>query len=365
MKRIQIYSLLAIIIIVLSVVGVNVMRGGVSESSDNRESITIGVSAPLTGDLSFLGESYKNAIELAVAEIPSDSKYKYKVIFEDDSFDATKGVSVARKFISVDRVDAMFSFGSVVGNAINNVTEENKVVNINSIASDPRVAEGGWNFVHWTPPYKETTLFVDELEKRNIKKVVLFEQKQPGVLAVTESLREKLSQKKIAIVAEESFDDKTKDFRSLVTKIKNVEADLVILEATSPSLEVLAQQIRSQGIHTPFTSIETFEFTDKPSLFEGAWYVNAADPSAEFVNLYRKKYNADPKVGAGNGYDSFKIMFSLYEKYGNDKNIIREKLLELNNYKGVMGNLSVDSNGMLVSDAVVRIIRNGKPETIK
>ncbi len=342
---------------------------GTNIPDGEKQTIKIGFSLPLTGDVAFLGESYRDAINMAVADI-DDTKYKYEVVFEDDKFEPAKAVTAVNKLIAVDKVNVIGSIGSPAGNAVNPLAEKFKIPHINGGASDPNVANGDYSFIHWTPPYEESKLMAAELKRRGVKSAILFEQNQPGVLAVTKVLREDLTKEGINLAGSETFSTGTRDFRSLISKMKNIQADMYLLEATTPELEVLAKQIRDAGITTPFTAIESIEFTDQPQLFEGVWYINGADPSQEFVDNFTTKYGYAPKLAAGNGYDVVKMVVYAVEKAGDGKIIptgeeITKELAKINGFDGAMGELSVDPDGIVVTEAVVRMIKDGKPVTIK
>ncbi|OHA59591.1 MAG: hypothetical protein A2589_01890 [Candidatus Vogelbacteria bacterium RIFOXYD1_FULL_46_19] len=347
-------------------------QGGSSETGGDGEAvqtIKIGFSLPLTGDLAFLGESYQNAINLALSEV-TDTKYKYEVVFEDDKFDPAKAVTSANKLISVDKVDVISSFGSPAGNTVSPIAEKVGIPHINGAASDPNIAVGDYNFIHWTPPYEESKVLVTELKKRGIKSVILFEQNQPGVMAVTKVLREDLADAGITLAGSETFNTGMRDFRSLISKQKNTPADLYLLEVTSPELEILAKQIREAGITTAFSGIESMEFTDQPELFEGFWYVNAADPADWFVEKYTSTYNVAPKLAAGNGYDVVKMVVAAVEKAGDGQSKptgeeIMKELAKLKGLSGAMGKLTMDQDGVVITKAVVRVMTNGQPVTVQ
>ena len=333
----------------------------------DKQTITIGATLPLTGNLAFLGVPYKNAMMMALESLQSDPnlKYNYKIVFEDDQFDPAQAVTTVNKLISVDKVDAVASFGSPTGSAISPITEQNKIVHFNGIASDPSVAVGDYNFVHWTPPYKEVSLLLSELNKRNLKNVVLFEQNQPGVLAVTNSLRSQVAGSGVNIISTQKFNGDEKDFRTLIQKAKSVtpKADIYLLEATSPQLEVLAKQISEAGIKAPLTSIEAFEFTDKPELFKGDWFVAAASQQQWFVDAYKAKYGSDPKLGSGNGYDVVNMLVSAFEGAGDAKtkpgeDNVRQALAGFSGLKGAMGdNLSIDKDGIVITQPLVKTVQ--------
>lgn len=373
-KKLTLWIIVAVVAVVL--IGVIVMwgRGNVNTSGE-KQTIKIGATLPLTGDLAFLGESYKNAMLLAIddAKANGNLKYDYKIILEDDKFNPGNAATTTNKLVSVDRVDALASFGSPVGNVVSPIAEKNKIVHINGIASDPNVAKGDYNFVHWTPPYEEVKLLLSELSKRGVKNAVLIEQNQPGVLAVTNSLRDQIKGTGINLVATERFNAGETDYRTVIEKAKSNggNADIWLVEALSPDLEIIARQIKEAGITKPLTCVESFEFTDKPELFEGYWFVDAADMQQWFVDAYTKKYNTAPKLGAGNGYDVVKMIISAFESTGNgntkpSENKVQKFLSSLKGYDGAMGKgLSIDSQGIVVTKAVLRMISGGKIVNVK
>jgi branched-chain amino acid transport system substrate-binding protein len=359
-----------VLAIVVIIIGAFVLSKNNSKTTEGRQTIKIGVTLPLTGPVSMLGESVKNALILAKDQL-TNTKYNYELVFEDDAFSPKQAVSTVNKLINVDKVDALISFGSPVGNVVSPIAERSQVVHINDFASDTNVAKGDWNFLHYTPPYKDSALFISELNKRNLKKVVFFgQQDNPGANALIKAFEADIPNTDIKMLATEKFNTGTTDFKTSILKVKNLGADIYVLEATSPELEILTKQIRDAGIKTPITTMEAFEFSDKLSLFEGMWYVNGADMAQYFIDLYQKTYGSYPKFGAGNGYDVLNLIVKATEIAGKGKDVpthdqIRKALANIKSFDGVMGqNMSIDSNGQVISEPVVRVIKNGVPVTI-
>lgn len=359
-------AIIAIMLIAVIAVSVNKKTTIAGEKA----TVKIGVTLPLTGPVAMLGESVKNALILAKDQI-KDTKYNYELVFEDDAFNPKNAATTASKLINVDKVDAIISFGSPVGNTVSPIAEQAHITHINNFASDPNVAKGEYNFLHYTPPYKDSELFISELKKRDIKNLVFFgQQDNPGALALINAFEKDIKNTDIKVLDTEKFNTGTTDFRSAILKVKNLGADIYVLEATSPELEILTKQLREAGINSPVTTMEAFEFSDQLSLFEGMWYINAADPSQSFVDSYEQKYGSFPKFGAGNGYDVVNMIVKATETAGNGKTIptraeINDSLSKMKSFDGVMGqNMKMDDNGQIISEAVVRLITNGVPATI-
>lgn len=345
--------------------------GAKSTSTDlvkgEKQIIKIGVSAPLTGDLAFLGEGLRNSILLA-ASSSEDLKHSYQVVIEDDSFNPSKAVSSVNKLINVDKVDVLITMGSPVGNAISPIAEAHRIPHLNAIASDPNVAKGDYNFVHWTPPAAEAAKMLAELQARNIKNFAILVQNQPGTLAVARELetQSRAAQSPVRSLLVAQFNSGEKDFRTQIEKVRILNPEIYVFISTSPELEILAKQMRSSGIKTPFTSIESFEFTDQMSLFEGDWYVNASDPTQKFIDQYKSVYGKNPTLGSANAYDLINLIKYVGEKQSSPtKDSIKGELYNVKDYEGAVGNIYINKDGIVVSNPTIRQIVEGKPVTIE
>jgi len=355
-----------IVLVLVVVVGVWYRSNNRTEniSPENKVVIKIGATLPLTGDVAFLGGPHKQAMLMALEDVQKASslKYNYQIIFEDDQFNSTKAVTAANKLVSVDGTKALVSFGSPAGNAINPIAQLNKVVHINGFASDPNVAKGEYNFVHWTPPYEEAGLLVKELESRGIKKVVVFDLNHSGALPLSESFVDMADKQGIEVAARYTSNPEDRDFRTIIQKAKAQGAEMFVILLPSPYVEILAKQIKEFGVKTPMTSIESFQFTDQPQLFTGLWYVTGAEMKDWFVQQFTQNYGVAPNMGSGNGYDVVALLIKAFEKAGDGKNApssedLSKALGSIKNFDGAMGdNMKFDQEGIVVTKATVKIV---------
>lgn len=356
----------------LLVILIIVFVSGVSKRDvvyKNKETIKIGYIAPLSGNLAFLGQGMKNAAELALQDLKKkDTKYNYEIVFEDDAFTAAKSASAANKLISIDKVDALVTVASAAGGTVNPIAEKAQVVHL-ATASDPAIAKGQYNFINWTPPAEEVKVFIAELKKKNIKKVSLFGQTISGITAVIDEFKKQIVGTDIQIVSEDISHFGDKDFRTSIQKAKSANPDYIVLFMFSPELEIMTKQIRDAGIKTPLTSIEAFELSDKPAIFEGLWYVNATDPTTEFVKEYTGVYKTNPTIATPNAYDMVGLVAAAAEQFDGKKKPtgaeLAEALTKVKGYNGALGNdIFMGADHIAVTKAVLRMIKDGKPVTI-
>ncbi len=365
----KIKTILPLVILILVVFGIYTQNK--DQSTGEKQIIKIGISGPLSGSLAFVGEGLRNGAELAIKQFKEKnphSKFDYKLVYEDDGFDPKRTASAITKLVSVDKVDALMTFASAAGNIAQPIAEKNHVVHM-GIASDPHIAEGEYNFIHWTPPFEEAKVFIEELKKRKIKKIALFGANIQGITAVMDEIQKQVKGTDIEIVSSEVFNFGTTDFRTIIAKAKATHPDIYVPIAFSPELETLAKQLKDAQINAPMTSLEGFELTEKPDLFEGYWYINAADPSDTFREEYKKEYGKEQVVATANAYDITKMIIDSSERAGkNKKNItsidIKDALYSMD-IQGALGHLTVDMNGFVLTKAIVKMIKTGIPIKIQ
>ncbi|MBW2969889.1 ABC transporter substrate-binding protein [Candidatus Woesearchaeota archaeon] len=332
--------------------------------------VKIGATLPLTGDLAFLGEASKDALELSLKEV-SGTKYKYELVFEDDKLDPKLAATAATKLISVDNVDAIVSISSGIGNVVSPIADQNKVIHFSSAASDANVAKGPLNFIHWTPPDEEGKIWVKEAQSRGYKRIAIIAMQQQGAIAIKDSMKKYLPGTGMEVVSEQLYNIGDKDFKTLITKAQQSKPDVYFLMAFSPELDILHKQMKDLGVKEPISGIESFELSDDPSQFEGEWYINAADTSNEFIEKYTAAYGKNPQLGAANSYDILKLIVEGYEKAGKDASVkpsheaVADAIMQITDFKGALGTVRVEEDGIVWSPASVRIIQDGKPATLK
>ena len=207
-----ILSLVVVALLAVVVIKINNQNKPLTE----KETVKIGLSLPLTGGVAFLGEPAKKAAELALKDA-GNTKYDYKLVFEDDQFNPVKAATSASKLINIDKVLGIISFGSGTGNSINSIAESGKTAQF-ALASDPTVAKGEYNYVHWTPAFLEGKLMAQTLIKKGIKKVSIIDTNHPGTLAVTAAIKEGLAGSGVGIVSYDLVSFGEKDFRTLAFK---------------------------------------------------------------------------------------------------------------------------------------------------
>ena len=346
---------------VVAVIAIIAFSGGSNKQPAEKQTVKIGLSLPLTGGAAFLGESSKNAAQMALTDA-GQTKYNYDLVMEDDSFNPAKTATVVSKFVNVDKVSAIVTFGSATSNAAAPINENAKVPRF-GLASDPTSAEGGYNFIHWTPPFKEGQLSASEMVRRGYKTLSIVDTNHSGTLAVTKSVREALKGTSVKTVSDDLTNVGDKDFRTIITKIKSLKPDIVLVEMFSPEIEIFAKQMKEQGVNIPMTSVETFEWSNDPSLFEGMWFISDARIDQGFADKYKARFGDSPKPGATYVYDLVTLFIKTQEKVSNKMTSTELKdAIVKSGYENspIFGKIQIDQEGFFITEASVKMIKDGK-----
>ncbi len=370
MKQYEFIGIIAIFVAMLLVAGCASQTSSGKATTDvvEKETVKIGLVASLTGDNAMLGEGSKSGMVLASEELAKkDTKYNYEFIYEDDRLDNKLSASAAQKLINIDNVDAIISFTSGTGNVINPMAESAKVVHF-GIASDANIANGNYNFIHWTQPPEEGRVFVKKLQEEGVKSISVIELNHPGTNAIVDGLEMHISGSGIAITGIHKFNFGDTDFKNMILKIKQENPEMIFIGAIAPEMDLIVKQLNELNVDIPLTSIELFEYTDNPELFNGYWYVQAADPMDSFNQKFAVRFGENAKPGAGNVYDCVNMLVDAYETMGGTEkpttNIVVAKLRTIKEFAGAMGSLTIDAQGIVNSQAVIKEVRNGEFVTL-
>lgn len=373
------------VVLALSLVTALIVTGCSSGASAGKEvtEIKVGLSTPLTGDISQIGQSGKNAAELAVAEVNDagglkvgDKKLPVKLIVGDDENKPESAANVFQKFINQDKVLGIIGPPtSKNANAGAPIAESAQTVMISSWATNVNVTKG--------KSYVFRACFIDPFQgKVNAnfalntlkakKAAVLYDVASDYNKGLAEVFRDEFTKAGGEIVAFESYQTKDTDFKSQLTKIKAANPDVVFLPNYYNEVALQLQQAKQLGINAKFLGGDAW---DSPDLFklagndllEGTYFSNHYATDADvpetqaFIKKYQAKYGNVPDATAALTYDAIRIFFQGVEKAGStDKKAIRDAVAATKGFKGVTGNISFEGSGDPVKSAVMIEITGGK-----
>ncbi|MBN8549878.1 MAG: ABC transporter substrate-binding protein [Deltaproteobacteria bacterium] len=328
----------------------------------------IGVIIPLSGPVASLGNHVRKGIALAYDNLSEDSRRSIQLIYSDDRFDPKQTIIGYQQLSAQKPLDAVFVLGSPPANALAPITEKNKQVLVAIGASDPDIVKGRrYTFIHWVIPPMLGKRMSEELIRRDFKRIALVSAEASGALADKNSVVDALQSvnEGSRIIYDQSFQPSETDYRSAITSLKAKKVDAVILVLMPGALSSFTKQAQQLGLNAEIAGMETFEDEDEVKASQGTllnkWYVNGADPTDEFVNLYKSKYGIAPGWAAGNAYDSLNLIaLAISEDLQKTNDGVQNFLANVQDYRGAAGTYSSSSdNRYLLPAALKRITQLG------
>ncbi|WP_184731155.1 branched-chain amino acid ABC transporter substrate-binding protein [Streptomyces netropsis] len=251
----------------LSACGSRDDKGGDAGGSKNT-TVVIGVDAPLTGDLSPLGQGIKNSTELAIKNA-NKAKEVPGVTFEmkalDDQGQPTSGQQNATKLTGDKNVVATVGpLNSSVAQSMQQVAQANNMALISPANTTPDLTQGkDWKQNNrkrqFTTYFRTST--TDEVqgafggqyayEKIKAKTVYVIDDQKTYGVGLAAAFAAKFTSLGGKVVGTEHVNPEDRDFKAIVSKAKSTNPDLVFYGGEYPAAAPLSQQLKDGGVKAP------------------------------------------------------------------------------------------------------------------
>ncbi|MFH1402319.1 MAG: penicillin-binding protein activator [Patescibacteria group bacterium] len=366
-------TILGLIVAILVVGGIYTITQKSSEPTTD-EVIKIGVILPLSGDLAHAGEDAKNGINLAKENFKDE---KIEFIFED-SYGTKQGtVSAIQKLINIDNVQIIIGeVGSGNTLSIAPIAEENKKLLLVPISASSDINTAGdyiFKFREDNNVHAEFLAnFVYNKKFKNI--AIMYDNSNDVWVGAEKYFSEKFTALGGQIVAIESYNSDSTDFRTQLVKIKAKNSDVIYLAGHPEQVGLILKQSKEIGINAQFIGhavllvpklIEIGGISTE-GLIIGAQSFDCGDIESELIvdycARYQNTYNSEPLYYGAYTYDTTNVLLGILEKLG-EKNIenIKTKLYQIQGYEGVTGDISLDNEGNVREKLLlIKTIKNGE-----
>ncbi len=337
--------------------------------------LRIGTVLPLSGDLSGLGLSAKEGIELATEEWNSKGGIQGQrivLVHKDDMNNSKETVKQIGNLIDENKVAAIIgsisSETSIVGGKYANTR---KVPLINPTSGDPRVTvEDGIRkeFVFrvcLTDEIQAKALTEVALQKLNLKtSAIIFDRRNPGLAEHFKSTFEKKG-RTLFYKAYSSYDT---DFSALLNDIKDINPDVLFIADFYTRVNIIAAQAREIGINSVMLGGVGWDshFLNFIAINNGYYTAQfyKDDPRREvqeFISKYKEKFNNTPDTTAALAYDAANLLYTAIGSLQKiDRTEIQIALNRIRNFNGVTGTMAMDSEGNPKKDVFILRIKDWK-----
>src|SRR5208282_1534643 len=214
-----------------------------------------------------------------------------------------------------------------------------------------------------------------------VKKVFVLHDRELYGKGVADVFKRACGRLGIQVVGYEGIDTKAANYRSLVTKIKSTDADMVYFGGTTQTnAGQIAKDLVAGGAKVKLMVPDgcreqaLIESAGKDNLDDRTYVTFGGLPPSqlkgrgkEFYENYKKKYNAEPEAYAVYGYEAARVVLEGIKRAGKkNRAAITEAITNLRDFDGVLGKWSFDQNGdTSLKVMAVEEVKDGKFTPVK
>lgn len=357
------------------------------------DDLKIGMVYELTGNTASYGTSAANGAKLAFKEINADGGVlgkQIRIVTADNKGEPSESANAMTKIINQDKVAAITGFTvSSCGIAASAVAEDYKIPFVAAATVNPKVTVDEQSGK--VKNYTFRACFIDSFQgsvaadfaKNGLKAArvaIMIDNSSDYSKGLAQVFKTVFIEKGGQVLAEEAYLQKDQDFKSVLTKIKAQNIDLLYIPGYYEDVGKIIKQAREMAITIPILGGDAW---DSPKLvelggpqalnntyFTNFYSVDDTNPEAQaFAEAYRKEYGQAPDSMAAMGYDAAHLLVDAIKRANSTEAAkIREALAATGNFKSVSGDMKLNETHDAVRGVVIIEMKDGRQvykETIR
>jgi len=373
-------KMVAVLAAVLLMAGILAGCGGASSNE-----IKIGVLNEMTGGNATMGTSSANGAKMAIKEANAKGGVlgkQIQAVVADNKSEPSEAANAMTKLATQDKVVAITGmFASSNAIAASSVAESTKVPFLAVGATNPKVTVDektnkvkDYTFrVCFIDPFQGTVGANFVLNTLNLKKAVfLVDNSSDYSKGLAAFFKDAFTKGGGAVIAEEAYLQKDQDFKTILTKVKALNAEVIYVPGYYEEVGKIVKQAREMGITVPIIGGDGW---DSPKLVEigtpaalnNTYFTNhysvddTSAASQAFVEAYKKEYGQAPDALAVLGYDAANVLIDAIKRANSTEPAkIREALAATKDFMTVTGSTTLNATHDAVKSAVIIEMKDGK-----
>jgi len=352
-------------------------NNGTTNTPSELKSIKVGIMAPLTGDVSVYGIAAKNGAQLAFEEINAAggiNGVKIDLEILDEKGDPAEAVNAYNKLMSYG-IDVLL--GDVTSKptiAVAELAADDRIPMITPTATAPAVTTYGDNIFRacFIDPFQGDVMATFAADNLKVKTAaVVYNTSDDYSSGAAESFKKTAEEKGIQIVAYEGYGNDDKDFKTQLTKIQSLNADVLFIPDYYERVALIATQARSVGYNNTLLGTDGWDGVlgvidaANASVLDNTYFSNHYSVKdndnkiQNFIKNYQEKYGETPNSFAALGYDAAYIIAEAIKRAGTTDKEAVIKALKETEMDAVTGHITFDeNNNPIKSVAVTKILNN-------
>ena len=362
------------------------------------EELVLGSAISLTGKYATNGIHAKNGYEFAIKKIDEnggvkvgDKCYNFRVIYYDDESKGDRGATLAERLISQDKVQYMLGpYSSGLTKAIAPVTEKYQIPMVEAEGASRSLFNKGYKYLFAVLSTSEQylasaiTLAAEKAEEAGGKasdvKVAVAVENDPFSLDIRAGVIEDAKKLGMKIVIDEQLPRDLSDMSAILTKVKLIKPDVLVVSGHSKGAATAVRQIGEQKLSVPMVAMTHCEAADVVGKFGAAandilcstqWaetltygdeiFGTAAEYEAEFKANYTEYEGKKVPYQTAQASAAVYVFKDAFERAGTlDKEAVRDAIAEtdLSTFYGQIKFSEAGNN--IAKPMVLRQIQDGE-----
>ena len=362
------------------------------------EELVLGSAISLTGKYATNGIHAKNGYEFAIKKIAEnggvkigDKCYNFSVIYYDDESKGDRGATLAERLINQDKVQYMLGpYSSGLTKAIAPVTEKYQIPMVEAEGASRSLFNKGYKYLFAVLSTSEQylasaiTLAAEQAEKAGGKasdvKVAIAVENDPFSLDIRAGVMEDAKKVGMKVVIDEQLPRDLSDMSAILTKVKLIKPDVLVVSGHSKGAATAVRQIGEQKLSVPMIAMTHCEAADVVGKFGAAandilcstqWaetltysdaiFGTASEYEAEFKANYPEYENKKVPYQTAQASAAVYVFKDAFERAGTlDKEAVRDAIAatDLSTFYGQIKFAEAGNN--IAKPMVLRQIQDGE-----
>lgn len=342
------------------------------------KTITLGLTAPITGTHAEYGVGFQAAVEIAMDEINNAggvNGYNLAVEVMDSKGEPKETSDIVRQFAENDNIQAIIGdFTSSCSMAAAPIVDEAGIVLLSPTASNPDYpGMSDYTFTVMNNQSTEAPWFARAVVGQYIgaKSVAVMWLNTDWGIATHQYLLQGFEEAGITVVADESYAENETDFSSVISKLKSTDPECVVI-LDQGNVPTVINQIRGTGWDVQLATLgpgsseqliqlcgENAEglIVDTPSFL-----TPENEEAVPFIDAFKEKTGYAPTDHSLCAYNSVYLLAESIKSIG-DGEITREAIkdnLKTAQMDGLAGHVEFNEEGGCSRELLILQVENGK-----
>ena len=366
---------------------VTLVLGGAIQASAQKV-IKLGCAMSFTGDQSRTGKLYRDSYDMAVETINKNGgvkvgndTYSLTIVYYDDKSDPTESSKLVEKLISEDKVNFLlgpYSSGITIPDSL--VAQRYKIPMIEGGGASGKIFSRKNKYIFGTLPpagqYFKSTLEMLKTFNPMPKTIAIVYSDDKFDVSVAEGTKKLAPKMGFKIDLLEKYSVGASDFTSILTKIKSMNTEIVLVAGHTEESLNFTQQAKELNVCPKLIdmTVGPSEADFRKSLGKDAEYIYGVaswstqmdfkgylyPTTQEFIKLFKEKFNYDPDYHNASGIADVAVFKDAIERAGSlDPQKVRDAIASTK-LDTIYGHVQFAENGQILGTSVVLQILGGE-----